>query len=129
MHLMHAKANLDSPAWNDTALTIAALPQEMNDADVRTRFLQIWMTPDQRGHKPQYGSSEYQKADRHNKLLHLLGGTGQVPDWDNVQNGAGIVLHQVCHHDVDLLLCTDARLCWNVLCGDITLVGCADELL
>ena len=70
--------------------------QEMNEKDVRTRFLQIWMNPDRRGHRPQYGSSEYSKADRHNKLLHLLGGTGQLPEWDNVQKGGGISLHQVC---------------------------------
>lgn len=63
------------------------------------------MTPDKRGHKPQYGSSEYQKGDRHNKLLHLLGGTGQIPDWDKVQKGAGIVLHQVCHLAIGYLLC------------------------
>lgn len=77
----------------------------MNEKDVRTRFLQIWMNPDRRGHKPQYGSSEYSKADRHNKLLHLLGGTGQLPEWDNVQKGAGISLHQVCIYAEFLLLC------------------------
>ena len=68
--------------------------QEMNEKDERTRFLQIWMNPDKRGHKPQYGSSEYSKTDRHNKLLHVLGGTGQLPSWDNIQKGAGINLHQ-----------------------------------
>lgn len=38
--------------------------------------VQVWLTPDARGHKPQYGSTEFSQTDRHNKLLHLLGGTG-----------------------------------------------------
>lgn len=28
---------------------------EMNDGDATCRFLQLWITPDARGHKPQYG--------------------------------------------------------------------------
>lgn len=71
------------------------LLQEMNEKDERTRFLQIWMTPDKRGHKPQYGSSTYGKADRHNQLLHILGGTGTMPAWKTATPGAGISLHQV----------------------------------
>lgn len=71
------------------------LLQEMNEQDERTHFLQIWMTPDKRGHKPQYGSSTYSKADRNNKLLHILGGTGTMPAWKTATPGAGISLHQV----------------------------------
>ncbi|KAL3162869.1 hypothetical protein ABBQ32_009320 [Trebouxia sp. C0010 RCD-2024] len=67
---------------------------EMNEQPERTRFLQIWMTPDKRGHKPQYGSSKYSKSDRQNKLLHILGGTGTMPSWKTVTPGAGIALHQ-----------------------------------
>jgi redox-sensitive bicupin YhaK (pirin superfamily) len=51
---------------------------EMNDGDVTCRFIQVWISPDQRGHKPQYGSREFTKADRHNKLLQILGGTGML---------------------------------------------------
>lgn len=51
--------------------------------------------PDRRGHTPQYGSARYEPEDRHNRLLHLLGGTGAVPDWKNVQKGQCIKLHQV----------------------------------
>jgi len=66
-----------------------------NEKDERTRFLQIWMTPDRRGHKPQYGSSKYSKADRHNRLLQILGGTQPMPAWETATSGAGITLHQV----------------------------------
>ncbi len=69
---------------------------EMNDGDKTCRFLQVWLTPDQRGHSPQYGSAQYSKDDRHNKLLHLLGGTGAVPSWSTIQAGRCIKLHQVC---------------------------------
>jgi hypothetical protein len=61
------------------------------------RFLQVWLTPDKRGHTPQYGSSQYVKADRHNRLLHILGGTEEAPAWDNVNAGKDCIkLHQVC---------------------------------
>lgn len=56
---------------------------------------QVWITPDRRGHEPQYGSSTYDKAERHNKLLHILGGTGAVPEWPAVNRGRCIALHQV----------------------------------
>lgn len=69
----------------------------MNEKNERTRFLQIWMTPDRRGHKPQYGSSQYSKADRHNKLLHILGGTGTMPAWETATTGSAIKLHQVTY--------------------------------
>lgn len=67
---------------------------EMNDGDKTCRFLQIWLTPDQRGHDPQYGSATYEAADRHNRLLHMLGGTGAVPSWPTIQKGRCINLHQ-----------------------------------
>ena len=41
--------------------------QEMNDGDVTTRFLQIWLTPNKRGVKPQYGSKTFQPEDRRNR--------------------------------------------------------------
>ncbi|KAL4860075.1 putative quercetin 2 [Chlorella vulgaris] len=67
---------------------------EMNDGDATCRFLQVWVTPDRTGHPPQYGSATYEKQDRHNKLLHLLGGTGAVPQWSGIQPGQCIKLHQ-----------------------------------
>jgi len=67
---------------------------EMNDGDSTCRFLQVWLTPDRRGHKPQYGSSVYSKADRHNRLLHILGGTGEPPAWRDVHASECIKLHQ-----------------------------------
>lgn len=73
----------------------APLPAEMNDGGKTCRFLQVWLLPDQRGHAPQYGSEQYTLEDRKNKLLHLLGGTGRVPDWAHLQRGRCITLHQV----------------------------------
>ncbi|PNH09578.1 hypothetical protein TSOC_003814 [Tetrabaena socialis] len=67
---------------------------EMNDSSDTCRFLQLWITPDRRGHAPQYGSSIYSKADRHNRLLHILGGTGQAPAWPQSHSPNSIHLHQ-----------------------------------
>ena len=59
-------------------------------------LLQIWLTPDQQGHQPQYGSTSYTAEDRHNRLLHILGGTGAAPAWQGVHStGECIRLHQV----------------------------------
>lgn len=56
----------------------------------------MWLTPDRSGHAPQYGSSRYERADRHNRLLHILGGTQEPPAWQDVHQGKdGIRLHQV----------------------------------
>ena len=71
--------------------------QEMNDSEGTCRFLQIWLTPDCTGHAPQYGSAVHSKADRHNRLQHLLGGTGRLPDWSSVAKRSSITLHQVDH--------------------------------
>lgn len=51
---------------------------EMNDGDETCRFLQVWISPDKPGHQPQYGSREFTKEDRHNKLLQILGGTSAL---------------------------------------------------
>ncbi|KXZ45949.1 hypothetical protein GPECTOR_49g533 [Gonium pectorale] len=67
---------------------------EMNDGQGVCRFLQLWITPDRRGHTPQYGSSRYDKADRHNRLLQILGGTGQPPAWEGVHSPHSIRLNQ-----------------------------------
>ena len=70
---------------------------EMNDGHERCRFIQVWITPDKKGHKPQYGSTVYKPQDRHNKLLHLLGGTGELPAWDKLTPPAKVKLHQDCN--------------------------------
>lgn len=68
---------------------------EMNDGSEVCRFLQIWLSPDRRGHTPQYGSTVYEKKDRHNKLLHILGGTKGQPDWEPAKGSTSkIKLHQ-----------------------------------
>lgn len=57
---------------------------------------QVWLTPDEKGVTPQYGSSEYGAEQRHNKLLQVLGGTGQgLKDWANLECPNQIKLHQV----------------------------------
>ena len=70
--------------------------QEFNHDKETVRSLQIWMTPDRKGHTPQYGSSRYTADDRHNKLLLILGGSKDTPTWDGIAPGKGIRLHQVC---------------------------------
>jgi quercetin 2,3-dioxygenase len=70
---------------------------EMNDGDKTCRFLQVWITPDRSGHQPQYGSSRYTNTDRKNTLLHILGGTGTLPKWNNITEGKCINLHQDCN--------------------------------
>ncbi|EFJ46541.1 hypothetical protein VOLCADRAFT_105456 [Volvox carteri f. nagariensis] len=68
--------------------------EEMNEGSETCRFLQLWITPDRRGHDPQYGSSTYGKSDRHNRLLQILGGTGSPPAWPHTVNLQSIRLHQ-----------------------------------
>lgn len=62
---------------------------EMNDGGQTCRFLQVWITPDKSGHTPQYGSTKFELKDRHNVLLHVLGGTGEVPQWQDIACKAG----------------------------------------
>ena len=69
--------------------------QEFNHDTKTVRSLQIWMTPDRKGHTPQYGSSRYTKEDRQDKLLLILGGTKPAPSWQDIAQGKGIKLHQV----------------------------------
>jgi len=58
---------------SNAAHFLKTVAQEMNEGDVTTRFLQIWLTPDQRGVKPQYGSKTFQPEDRRNRsAVHRL---------------------------------------------------------
>ena len=69
----------------------------MNDGDVNCRFLQIWIQPDKKGVTPQYGSRKHGPEERHNRWLHLLGGTGTVPQWEDMSTPSEIALHQDCN--------------------------------
>jgi redox-sensitive bicupin YhaK (pirin superfamily) len=60
--------------------------------------MQVWISPDQRGHTPQYGSSKFTKEDRHNVLRHILGGSAKPPKWTADQAPtASVKLHQDCN--------------------------------
>lgn len=68
---------------------------EMNDGGVTTRFLQIWLSPDRRGHTPQYGSRTFEPSERRNQLLLVLAGSGDMPSWNTVRTCDNpIRLHQ-----------------------------------
>lgn len=67
---------------------------EMNDGDVTCRFLQIWLTPDARGHNPQYGSLMTHPEQRKNVLLAILQGTLPPPAWAVAMPGPPTRLHQ-----------------------------------
>lgn len=63
--------------------------QEMNDHAETCRFIQVWLTPERKGVTPQYGSSRYTTADRHNVLLPILRGSGAPPAWPGMSAAAG----------------------------------------
>jgi redox-sensitive bicupin YhaK (pirin superfamily) len=47
---------------------------------VLARLLQIWIVPDQRGYKPQYGDHRFETKDRHNQWLQIVSSTkGNAP--------------------------------------------------
>jgi redox-sensitive bicupin YhaK (pirin superfamily) len=68
---------------------------EMNNGAATCRFLQVWLTPDARGHEPQYGSLQTTPDQRRNRLLAILRGTGEPPAWHSAtQHPAAPRLHQ-----------------------------------
>lgn len=48
---------------------------EQNFGDTPLRFIQMWLTPRQRGQRPNYGSATTSEADRKNKWAHLVSDT------------------------------------------------------
>lgn len=53
---------------------------EHNRADELARLLQIWIVPDQRGYKPQYGDHRFEAENRHNQWLQIVSSTkGTAP--------------------------------------------------
>ena len=66
---------------------------EMNDGRVDTRFLQIWIQPDRSGHAPNYGSRNFDKDVRFNRLAHVVAGVKGVDDLKDTGEGA-IPIHQ-----------------------------------
>jgi quercetin 2,3-dioxygenase len=45
---------------------------EYNLGDGTARFLQLWIFPDKKGYKPNYGDYSFSWEDRHNKWLHMV---------------------------------------------------------
>lgn len=45
---------------------------EMNEADEKLRFLQIWIIPPKENTKPIYGSHRFKEEERTNKLLNIV---------------------------------------------------------
>lgn len=45
---------------------------EHNMGDTVARFLQIWILPDEKGHKPSYGDYKFEWRERENKWLHIV---------------------------------------------------------
>lgn len=58
---------------------------EYNHSDQLLRFLQIWIMPDARNHKPNYGDYRFEAKDRQNKWLNVVSST---------QGNAPIKIHQ-----------------------------------
>jgi len=53
---------------------------EYNYSTETTRFLQIWILPDNHGYEPRYGDYAFAWADRENQWLHLVSSeTGSAP--------------------------------------------------
>lgn len=54
--------------------------KEYNFSGETARFLQIWIFPDERSLKPQYGDHRFTREQRHNQWLHIVSSPeGQAP--------------------------------------------------
>lgn len=53
---------------------------ERNEGEEEVHLIQTWIFPQKKGLKPQYGSKVFEKAERHNRWLHLVGPEGSDAD-------------------------------------------------
>jgi redox-sensitive bicupin YhaK (pirin superfamily) len=60
---------------------------EYNLGKDRLRFLQIWIFPDKKGYKPNYGDFQFRLEDRNDTWLHMAAST------ENKDSGAPIKIH------------------------------------
>ncbi len=60
---------------------------EYNFGDGELRFAQIWLFPDKKGYKPNYGDYRFKLEDRFDKWLPM------ATSYDNVENTAPIKIH------------------------------------
>jgi len=70
---------------------------EFNASDSETlRFLQLWISPNQRGLKPNYGSKSFKPEDRLNRVLHLVSGNHEKhPDTIAIYQDANIFVSEI----------------------------------
>ncbi len=108
---------------------------EMNEGADTCRFLQVWLTPDKRGHEPQYGSLMTAPESRRNRLLAVLQGTGAAPAWAaplNASDAEAVHLHQDATvmvsefdpgHSVDVMLGADRQAYVVCIDGGLEVAG------
>ena len=58
---------------------------EANHSDIPLRLLQIWITPNKKGHQPTYGEYYFEWEARHNQWLHMV---------SDMQHDAPITINQ-----------------------------------
>lgn len=89
--------------------------------DKYLRLLQIWIFPDDKGHKPQYGDFNFKWEDRINKLLHIV---------SNIGGDAPIQIHQDINmyavsltdgNDIDVKILDGRQAYIKVVEGDATI--------
>lgn len=70
---MHNKESLGRGCIQYLSAGTGLTHSEMNDGHKEVRFIQTWIVPKANNLKPNYGSKCFDKSERHNKWLHLVG--------------------------------------------------------
>ncbi|MCO5563639.1 hypothetical protein L7F22_017286 [Adiantum nelumboides] len=73
---------------------------EMNNGDKLLRFLQIWIKPDRKHYKPNYGSRVFMREDRHNKLHHVV---TSYKNYINTEKDEGVGIIPI-HQDANIYI-------------------------
>lgn len=96
---------------------------EYNDGKEAGRFLQIWIIPDKKGHKPTYGSIHFTKAERHNKMLKIVSPkNGDAPITIN-QNAEIYVNESDKEKEYFFELKTNEKVYFKLIEGKLTING------
>ena len=70
---MHNKESLGRGCIQYLSAGTGIAHSEMNDGNEEVRFIQTWIVPQANNLKPNYGSKCFDKSQRHNRWLHLVG--------------------------------------------------------